>query len=143
VLVRVQREVTRADGVVLRSEDRYFISNESAGRFTPEQWLGVIRSHWRVENDAHKTLDVVLGEDDHPWIRDPRGMLVLQVLRRIACNALGLLRFISLKEKTARRTAKLIEWSQLLGDLRRALLAALEPHLEGLRWGPELNVTRA
>jgi len=143
VLVRVHREVTRADSVVLRSEDRYFISNESAGRFTPEQWLGVIRSHWRVENDAHKTLDVVLGEDDHPWIRDPRGMLVLQVLRRIACNALGLLRFISLKEKTARRTAKLIEWSQLLGDLRRALLAALEPHLEGLRWGPELNVTRA
>lgn len=143
VLVRVQREVLGADGVVLLTDNRYFVSNERAGRFTPEQWLAVIRAHWRVENDAHKTLDVVLGEDDHPWIRDPRGMLVLQVLRRIACNALGLLRFISLKEKTARRTAKLIEWRHLLGDLRRALLAALEPHLDGLRWGPELNATRA
>jgi hypothetical protein len=88
VLVRVQREVIRADGVVFRSENRYFISNESAGRFTPQQWLGVIRSHWRLENDAHKTLDVVLGEDDPPWIRDPHGMLVLEVIRHIACNAM-------------------------------------------------------
>ena len=139
VLIRVQRQVVTVGGGLVRSgDDRYFISNEAPGRFTPDQWLAVIRSHWRVENDVHKTLDVILGEDDHPWIRDPRGMLVLQILRRIACNALNLLRLVSLKAKSARGAEKLVEWSHLLGDLHRALLAALEHHLEGLRWGPEL-----
>ncbi|MSP73295.1 MAG: hypothetical protein EXR76_14220 [Myxococcales bacterium] len=38
---------------------------------TPDQWLTFIRPHWRVENDVHKTLDVVLAEDEHPWIRPP------------------------------------------------------------------------
>ena len=137
--VRVQYEIKTTDGEVLSTFDRYFISNEKPGRFTPDQWLAVVRMHWRVENDNHKTLDVVLGEDDHPWIRDPRGMLVLQVLRRIACNALNALRLITLKPKTATGVRpRLTEWSRLLGSLRRALLAALEHHLEGLRWPPEI-----
>ena len=141
VVVRVQYQVSSLDGAVIkRTYDRYFISNVPGERFTPDQWLAVIRGHWRVENDAHKTLDVVLKEDDHPWIRVPRGMLVLQVLRRIACNALNTLRLVTLKAKTRKATIRLIEWSRLLGNLRLALLAALEHHVENLRWGPEIGV---
>jgi hypothetical protein len=84
------------------------------------------------------------GEDDHPWIRDPRGMLVLQVLRRIACNALNTLRLVTLRPRTrSSHRKRLVEWSYLLGALRRALLAAAEHQLAGLRWPPELAVTPA
>lgn len=143
-VLRVEYQVTTLDGDVKSTLNRYFVSNERAGRFTPEQWLAVVRAHWRVENDGHKTLDVVLGEDDHPWIRDPRGMLVLQLLRRIACNALNTLRLVTLRPRTrSSHRKRLVEWSHLLGALRRALLAAAEHQLAGLRWPPELAVTPA
>lgn len=139
-LVRVEYELTAPDGTV-RIGNRYFISSEREGRFTPEQWLAVVRKHWRVENDAHKTLDVVLGEDDHPWIRDPAGMLVLQVLRRIACNALNALRSVTLKPKNTAGHLNLVPWRSLLDRLIRALLAAQPHHLDGLRWPPDLLAT--
>ena len=139
-LVRVEHEHTGADGKPVRN-NRYFISSEREGRFTPAQWLDVVRKHWRVENDAHKTLDVVLGEDDHPWIRDPAGMLVLMVLRRIACNALNALRSVTLKTKTAKGDVALVPWANLLERFIRALLAAQAHHLDGLRWPPELTTT--
>lgn len=137
-LVRVEYEVTAPDSRV-HAGNRYFISSEKTGRFTPGQWLAVVRMHWRVENDTHKTLDVVLGEDDHPWIRDPRGMLVLQVLRRIACNALNALRSITLKPKTGERKPALMLWQRIFERFLRALLAT-QDHLDGLRWPPELAV---
>lgn len=61
-VLRVEYQVTTLEGDVKSTLNRYFVSNERAGRFTPEQWLAVVRAHWRVENDGHKTLDVVLGE---------------------------------------------------------------------------------
>jgi predicted transposase YbfD/YdcC len=137
-LIRVEWQTTTLDGTVTSTLDRYLISNEKAGRFTPEQWLDIVRAHWRVENDVHKTLDVALGEDDHLWIHDPRGMVVLQVLRRIACNALNALRLVTLRPRTkSSHRKRLIEWSHLLGALRRALLAACDHHLDGLRWPQE------
>ncbi|MSP71327.1 MAG: hypothetical protein EXR76_03890 [Myxococcales bacterium] len=72
-----------------------FTSNQERGRFTPDQWLAIVRAHWRVENGVHQTLDVAFAEDDRLWPRDPRFMLNLLVLRRIAANALTLFRVVS------------------------------------------------
>lgn len=133
--IRVRYQVVEDGGMVVRTMDRYFISNERPGRFTPSQWLHVVRAHWSVENDVHKTLDVALGEDDHPWIRAVPGMLVTQVLRRVACNSLNLLRSLTLRpRRRTHRGRPLLAWSTLFARLEQALLAASEFHVDGLRW---------
>jgi hypothetical protein len=53
-------------------------------RDSESQWLLLLRRHWGVET-THQILDVALEEDDHPWIeQNPRGMLVVAILRRIS-----------------------------------------------------------
>ena len=142
-VMRVEYEVTAKDGTLVSTMNRYFITNERARRFTPEQWLHIVRAHWRVENDVHKTLDVELGEDERPWIRAVPGMLVIQVLRRIACNALVLLRSRTLRRRQARAasTPPLVEWGTLFARLHKALIAAQDRHVEGLRWAQETTTT--
>lgn len=137
--LRVQYTVQEKDGTVVSTMDRLFISNEKLKRFTPEQWLAIVRAHWRVENDVHKTLDVAMAEDDRPWSRDPRAMLTLQVLRRIACNALTLFRSVSLRSDGK----KAMPWRDLFDWLMQAVHAALPVHVDGLRWeSPGASVAR-
>lgn len=42
-------------------ERRYYISSLT---MTAEKAMGVIRSHWRIENNLHWTMDVIFKEDD-------------------------------------------------------------------------------
>lgn len=49
------------------------------------------------------------------------------------------LRLITLKSKAATGVRpRLAEWLRLVGSIRRELLAAVEHHLEGLRWPPQI-----
>lgn len=130
-LLRVRWETVSRDGKVLSEMERYFVSNEAGNRFSPPQWLAIVRAHWQVENGIHQTLDVSFREDERPWSRNPAAMLSLFILRRIACNALALFRAHTLREERA----GLIPWRELMGRLLHAVHAARDIHLDGLRWG--------
>jgi len=54
-------------------------------RFSAEQLLAIVRSHWGIENTLHWTLDVTL-EEDLARNRKDYGPANLAVLRRLALN---------------------------------------------------------
>ena len=124
--VRVQSQ-TLEDGQVVDGEDRYFVSSMEPGRMTPEEWLRVVRRHWRVENDLHKTL---FEEDAHPWIKtDPRGSVVVMILRRVAYNLLALFRGVTQRSPSKRATP----WRRIQQRLYQMLVALTEEGTRGLR----------
>lgn len=128
-LVEVTSE-TCADGVVTAREVRTYLCSLAADALTPAQWLRVVRRHWGVENDCHKTFDVAFGEDDHPWIEmAPQGTLVVLLLRRLAYNLLALFR--SVTQRSDERRA--IPWRDLMSWVHWTLLVASDVHVVGLR----------
>jgi hypothetical protein len=114
------------DGTIVRHEDRYFVSSLPASRLSPEQWLLVVRRHWGVET-AHQILDVALVEDARPWIEaNPRGALVIAILRRIAYTILTLFRSVTQRSDERRD----VPWKTLLGEI---FLAFMTLTIEQLR----------
>lgn len=127
-VLRVETVTTDARGKVT-VENRYLISSLATDRLTPEQWLLLVRRHWGVEI-THQTLDVAFHEDRRPWItHNPRGMLVVAVLRRIAYTLLALFRSVT-QRSDARRS---VPWKSLFRDVLVALLTATPAQLDGLR----------
>lgn len=108
--LRIQRETLDHEGKLEKVEDRYFVTNLLWNRLSSAQWAHQIRSHWLVENSAHRTLDVQLDEGDSPWTQHPNGMLAMALLRRIALNLLNLLRSLYLRSEESRATP----WKQLM-----------------------------
>lgn len=104
---------------------RYFLTNLPVGRLSGEEWLVVVRLRWKVENAAHWTLDAILDEDDHPWTRNPHGLLYFQVLRRVALNILALFRGVHLRSEKSRKRA----WKRIVEGFLRALREAQPVHL--------------
>lgn len=135
--VRVETERIDSKGETVSCESRYFLTNVLPNRLSAQQWIRLVRWHWRVENDVHQTLDVALGEDDHPWLDAAYGLLLMALLRRVALNLLLLYRNVS--RRGERKAA--IPWRELLDDIRFALRVADERHLEGLRWQPRHPAT--
>ena len=135
--LRVETERLDKDGNLLGREDRYLMTSLRKGELGYDQWLHLVRMHWRVENDVHKTLDVALHEDEHPWFRDPHGMLVAKLLRRIAYDILALYRSVTLRGETK----GILPWNDLLAWMRTALVAASDEDLAGLRWIPRSQAT--
>lgn len=128
-VLRVE-SVTEERGAVVARESRYFLTSLATDALTARQWLLVVRSHWAVENNCHHTWDAVFREDDHPWIeKDPQGMVVVMLLRRIAYNLLALFRAVTQRSEDRRQTP----WRVLLRWLLQAVLAATEDDLAGLR----------
>ena len=127
-VVRVQAEVRR-DDVVVSVDDRYFASNLNQGFFSAEQWLRVIRGHWRVENECHGIYDRIFREDERPWLHDAHGMLVIELIRRLVVNALDLYRRVSRRDRR-----KPSPWNDLISWLHVALVAATPAQVNGLRW---------
>ncbi len=118
------------DGEVASRETRCFLSSLAHDAISPAHWLAVVRGHWRVENDCHKTFDVAFQEDDHPWIEmDPRGTLVVLLLRRIAYNLLALFRAVT--QRSDERRA--MPWKQLMRWVEWTLLVARDDQLADLR----------
>ena len=106
-------------------EDRYFVSNIHQGRFTNEQWLELVRRHWNVENNCHNVWDRIYREDDRVWIREPNGMLAVQMLRRLSYNLLALFRSVTQRTKEKRE----IPWKTLMREIYKALLLIVESSL--------------
>lgn len=119
-VVRIQRIEEDDDGE-WREGNRYFVSNLPWGLLSGEQWLELIRRHWRCENNGHWTADVVWNEDRRrtPWTTDPNGLYVLAILRMIAFNVVAVLRAMY------RRNGQRYEppWKEVVNDAYAALTA--------------------
>ena len=129
-VLRVEAEKRREDGTVVARENRYFVSNLAFDSFTPDEWLRVVRWHWRVENDCHQTFDVAFEEDERPWLKAARGMLVLMLLRRVVFNLLTVHRNVSRRGEQKGR----IPWRRMFTRMKLMLGAATDEHIAGLRW---------
>ena len=119
-VLRVESQ-TYAHGRLTAWEDRYFVSSLPSERLTPANWLRLIRLMWGVENAVHCTLDKSMREDEHPWIEsNPRGTLVIALLRRIAYNLLALFRSVTMRAEHTRDTP----WKTVMRWIELALLTA-------------------
>jgi predicted transposase YbfD/YdcC len=127
-VIRVEQERIKANGE-RTVEQRYFISSLRLTRLSAEQWLRVVRCHWGVENNNHWVYDAILEEDDRPWILQPRGMLAVMALRRIAFNILVIFRNVTQRSEERRATP----WRHLIEDVRLAMLTLTASHTAGLR----------
>jgi hypothetical protein len=127
-LVSVEWE-RHEDGVVVERTRRYYASSLEAEELSPLQWLWAARAHWGVET-THQILDTAFSEDDRPWIRnDPNGMLVVAILRRIACTLLTLYRSVTQRSEEKRQ----VPWTVLLEGVRDMLVASTEATVASLR----------
>ena len=77
-----------------------------------------MRLHWAVENGCHWTLDLVLGEDDHPWCTKGKAIRMLSWVRLLAYNVLRFLRDRYLRSPKSRT----MPWD----DLKRYIVQALQ-----------------
>jgi hypothetical protein len=128
--LRIRYEKRQRDGELLEAEDRYYISSLPRSELSDEQWLLLVRRHWGVENNCHNTFDTVFEEDDHPWIKaDPKGMVVVMLLRRLAYNLLALFRGVTQRSEERRATP----WRDLVRWFYNALIAATAADLSHLR----------
>lgn len=116
----IERVVLGDDGVQVKAEKRYFVTNLLPKRLTLADWALVIRTHWGVENGAHWSLDVGMQEGDLPWSQEPHAMLAVALLRRLAMTLLGLLRACYLRSCDERRPT----WHQLQEDVHDILRLA-------------------
>jgi DDE_Tnp_1-associated/Transposase DDE domain len=131
-VVRVQTQTFDASNELVGCEDRYLISSLPRHRLTPNHWLLVVRRHWGVET-SHQILDGAFAEDDHPWIlQNPRGALVVAILRRIAYTILTLFRSVTQRSDERRH----VPWKLLLLDLFTAFLTTNDDQIRGLRFRP-------
>lgn len=126
------------DGKLITEENRYYISSLEKSVLTPKQWLHVARGHWGVENNVHWVLDAIFKEDDRPWIRTvPKGMVVVMMLRRIACAMLAVFRVALMRQDEARA----LPWRALLEWFHRTALALTATDLVGLNGRQEATAT--
>lgn len=110
-VIRVHTTSEDKTSHAVTQEDRYAISNvpvRASSKATPQerrgthdvlriglaasQWLRLIRLHWGVENNCHCLWDKLMHEDHKPWLFEPKGMLSMQVLRRVASVFLAVYR---------------------------------------------------
>jgi hypothetical protein len=137
-LLRVESETHDATGAVIEHEDRYLISSLPLERLSHEQWLLVVRRHWAIENNCHHTWDTAFREDERPWIeKDPQGMLVVTLLRRVAYNMLALFRSVTQRSEERRATP----WKDLLRWMYQALFSATAADSDGLRTREVVELT--
>lgn len=129
-VLRIRSEKRNQQGTLLESEDRYYISSLPRAELTDEQWLLLVRRHWGVENNCHNTWDTVFEEDDHPWIEaDPKGMVVVMLLRRLAYNIMALFRGVTQRSEERRQTP----WKDIVRWFYNALIAATASDVADLR----------
>jgi hypothetical protein len=127
----VRIHVTRTDKTthVQSTENRYYISSLPHDRLMPDQWLALIRRRWSVENQNHNTFDTAFAEDERPWILEPRGMVIVMLLRRLCYNLLTLYRGVTLRSERKRSQS----WRALLRTVFRSLLLATKEAMAGVR----------
>ena len=126
-------KVEISSGKLAAHENRYFISSLEADRLSDKQWLYMVRQHWAVENQCHNTWDTVFSEDDRPWIdSDPKGTVVVMLLRRLAYNMLALFRSVTQRAELRRQ----MPWRDLIRAMYNAMICLVESDLARLRARP-------
>jgi len=129
-VLRVESERFDREGNRIEHFNRYFLCSFELPRLNPRQWLSAVRAHWGVENNNHHTLDAVFEEDDRLWIvANPKAMVVVAVLRRIAYSILTLYRSVTQRGEEQRTTP----WRDLLRWFAQTLLMATAEQLRNLR----------
>ena len=95
-LVRIVRVAeSKTTGKISKGE-RYFVSDLAPDKYGPS-WMGKFaRSYWRCENETHFVADTAFGEDvpKPQWTKNPTGLLVVAILRKIAMIFIAILRHI-------------------------------------------------
>lgn len=129
--IRIRKEKHDIEtGKLLEKEDHYALSSLAIDALSPAQWLYAFRIHWGVENQCHNTWDTAFKEDDNPWIEtDPKGMVAVLVLRRLAYNVLALFRAVTQRSEERRQTP----WKTVIRWVYNMLIAAQAAEIEGLR----------
>jgi len=129
--IRIRKEKHDIEtGKLLEKEDHFAVSSLAIDALSPDQWLYAFRAHWGVENQCHHTWDTAFAEDDHPWIEtDPKGMVAVLLLRRMAYNLLALYRSVTQRAEDVRQTP----WKTVMRWLYNMLIAAQPTDVKGLR----------
>jgi len=129
-VIRIRKEThDNETGELLVREDHYAVSSLPKDALSALQWLSAFRAHWGVEV-SHHIFDRILDEDDRPWIEaDPKGMVVVLLLRRIAYNLLALYRSVTQRSDELRLTP----WKDLLRWVYNTLINAQHADLDDLR----------
>jgi len=96
----------------LKIENRYYLTNLHQGRLKAEQILKVVREHWGIENNCYWSLDCVWDEDSKTWSSKGLAIQTLGVLRLMAYNLLGQMRYRYLRKREERRSWQ--EWFDLV-----------------------------
>lgn len=129
-VVHVHRDTLLSDGSVLAGGDRYFVSSLASIAMNHQHWSTLIRARWGVENNCHHTFDKMFAEDDSVWFdADPKGALNIMLLRRLAYNAMTILRARTLRGEETR----MMPWKRLILSVYNVLIAATEENTRGLR----------
>lgn len=82
-----------------QTEQRFFLTNLHVGRLSSGQILGLVRMHWRIEDDCFWSLDVQWKEDDLPWCTVGPAVEILGLMRMMAYNLVQLARTRSLRPR--------------------------------------------
>ena len=127
----VRVHVTRTDKSTgeQSTENRSSISSLAAERLQAGQWGQLIRRRWSVENQDHNTFDTIFSEDTRPWVLQPQGMLIVQLLRRLCYNLLTLYRALTLRSESQRA----LPWKSLLRTVYNSLLLANQEAMADVR----------
>jgi hypothetical protein len=129
-VVRIRSvRVDRWTGQTRSVEDRYYLASLEHTALAGDQWLTLLRRRWAVENECHNLWDSVFREDERPWIRAPKGMVVVMVLRRLVSNLIALYRCVTTRAEHKRAKP----WTMLLREIWTALLQATEEAMACLR----------
>jgi hypothetical protein len=87
----VRQTAPRADSVPVAVADHYYLTNLPWNRLVGVAILGVVRSHWGIENNGFRTLDMA-WQEEQAWCTKGTATDVLGLLRLWAYNLVGLLR---------------------------------------------------
>ncbi len=129
--IRIRKETHDIDtGKRLKAEDHYAISSLATDALSADQWLYAFRAHWGVENACHFVWDTAFSEDDKPWIEtDPKGMVAIMLLRRLAYNIMAYYRSVTQRSDDKRRTP----WKTMIRQFHNTLIKADAADLAGFR----------
>lgn len=117
---------TLVGGRVVHEEDRFFISSLKHTALSYGQWLALVRNHWSVENNCHNVWDKFFQEDSLPIIdKDPRGMVVVMVLRRIAYALAALFKSVTQRSDDKRQ----MPWREFFERVRDVFCSASDSQL--------------
>ena len=111
ILLRVDRDITAADGTVRLSDTRYFLTSTNPDTVCAGDLLARVRRHWQIENCVFFLKDRWWDEDRH-WTRRPGLSQWLAQLTTIATMAL---RIFCSPDEPLRAHADYIAWSPRIG----------------------------